>query len=122
LTALLVIKYKNPLGKSEFIEKFKDDEKSLLEDKALSLASYNGELELVKYLIENGVYINPKSKEKSAALILASQKGYFEIVKFLVENGADLNAKYSNENKESMYTAIYGHLDYYEENDGGEFP
>jgi hypothetical protein len=41
LTALQVIKYKNPLGKSEFIEKFKDDEKSLLDDKALSLASYN---------------------------------------------------------------------------------
>ena len=93
MTALLVIKYKNPLGKSEFIEKFKDDEKSLLEDKALSLASYNGELEIVKYLIENGV--NPKSEEITAALILASQKGCLEIVKFLVENGADVNAKYS---------------------------
>ena len=109
LTALQVIKYKNILAMAEYIGKFNDDAKSLLNDKALILASYDGRFELVKHLIENGVNVNAKDEEKTTALILASQKGYFEIVKYLVENGADVNGRDFNNKKKSIYISIYGH-------------
>ena len=53
------------------------------------IASSNGYIEIVKYLVENGADIHIFN---NFALIQSSRYGYIEIVKYLVENGADIYA------------------------------
>jgi len=61
----------------------------------LMYASYNGEIEIVKYLIDNGANINLQSKHDGkygfSALTEASRNGHIEVVKYLIDNGADIN-------------------------------
>ena len=52
-----------------------------------------GNLELIKYLVAEGIDIDVSDSEfGSTALIMASRYGYTDIVEFLVSVGADLNA------------------------------
>jgi ankyrin repeat protein len=51
---------------------------------AIRAASFNGHLEVVKYLVDNGADVN-------GGIESASKNGQFEILKYLVENGADVN-------------------------------
>ena len=60
---------------------------------ALMLASYNGEFEVVKYLVESGANINAKDNDGRTALMLASLNGKFEVVEYLIEKGANVNAE-----------------------------
>ena len=55
----------------------------------LSLASTNGHLKVVKYLVKQGA--NVRTKDDSA-LGLASENGHLEVLKYLVEHGADVRA------------------------------
>ena len=55
-------------------------------DLALLLATEEGHLEVVKFLVENGANIHA---DNYGALRVASQNGHLEVVKFLVERGAD---------------------------------
>ncbi len=57
---------------------------------ALVEASSRGELDVVKYLVENGADIHASN---DAALRWASEEGQNEVVKYLVENGADIHAR-----------------------------
>ena len=59
------------------------------DDEALRDASYNGQLEVVKYLVEQGADIHAKN---DYALRYSSENGYLEIVKYLIEQGAYINA------------------------------
>ncbi|AQN68743.1 ankyrin repeat protein [Saudi moumouvirus] len=59
-------------------------------DSALALASDRGHLEVVKYLVESGANIHA---DKDYALRWASRCGYLDVVQYLVENGANINAK-----------------------------
>ena len=60
---------------------------------ALMLASREGHLDVVKFLVDKGADINAvtttEDEEAVTALMLASRRGHFDIVKFLVESGAD---------------------------------
>jgi len=58
----------------------------------LFLVSQNGNLEIVKYLVNHGADIN-----KSNALYASAEKGHENIVKCLIEHGADVNKQ--NENR-----------------------
>ncbi|XPS85083.1 putative ankyrin repeat domain protein [Desulfosarcina variabilis str. Montpellier] len=59
----------------------------------LFIASRDGNIKIVKLLLENGVDANMKLNDKgTTALINASQNGHQEIVKLLLEGGADINA------------------------------
>jgi len=51
--------------------------------------SKEGNLEIVKYLVENGVDIHYKNDK---ALRKSAREGHIEIFKYLVENGADIHA------------------------------
>lgn len=59
-------------------------------DSALSSAAFNGHLEIVKYLVEHGADIH---SEHNRALRWAAERGYLEIVNYLVEHGANIHAK-----------------------------
>ena len=73
------------------------------DDKALSLSSLSGHLEIVKYLIENGADIH-----RSAALFMSSIRGHLEVVKYLIQNGADIHA-YNDE--ALVISSKNGHLE-----------
>jgi len=56
---------------------------------ALKLASENGNLSVVKYLVENGADIHTAD---DYALRWASQCGHLPVVKYLLEKGANIHA------------------------------
>lgn len=58
---------------------------------ALSCAVEIGNLEMVKFLVNNGANINLLTGEDYSALNYATKKGNLEIVKFLVSKGGDIN-------------------------------
>ena len=64
-----LIKYKNYLGLNEVIETAKQSNDKLILLEAMSLASQLGNLELVKYLVENGADINAKDIHEKTELI-----------------------------------------------------
>ena len=73
--------------------------------RALSHASKNGYLEVVKYLVEKGANIHA---QHNYALDCASKNGHLDIVKYLVEAGADI-CEYTNY---ALYLAsTNGHLE-----------
>lgn len=60
---------------------------------ALMVAARYGELEIVRFLINNGADVNAKDNNGQTALILAVDGRNIELVKYLVSHGADVNAK-----------------------------
>jgi ankyrin repeat protein len=54
----------------------------------LNDASYNGQLEVVKLLIEAGANVNSESKIRYTALMWAYKEGYLDIVNLLKKHGA----------------------------------
>ena len=62
----------------------------------LHLSSYNGHLDIIKYLLVNGADINSnnnfRGKIPETPLYVASQNGKLDIVKYLFDNGADINS------------------------------
>ncbi len=69
------------------------------------LASKNGHLEVVKYLVSLGANIR---SENDFALKYASRNGHLEVVKYLVSLGANIHADYDYAVK---YASQNGHLD-----------
>ena len=63
------------------------------ETSALMLASYHGNIEIVKMLLEKGAKVNIQNEKKVSALILAADQGNVEVLKQLLEIGADVNLK-----------------------------
>jgi len=73
---------------------------------ALRAASMNGHLEVVKYLVEDGGA--DVHAEDECALQWASSNGHLEVVKYLVDKGADVHAEY----EEALRLANhFGHLE-----------
>ena len=58
---------------------------------ALMWASFIGNTEIFKLLLENGAYVEPKRKGDYPPLVWAAQFNRTEIVKLLLENDADIN-------------------------------
>ena len=73
-------------------------------DQILGLASQDGHLIIVKYLVEQGADIH---YNQSQALPLASENGHLTIVKYLVEHGAKVK---SNNSEALMFASFNGHL------------
>jgi ankyrin repeat protein len=57
----------------------------------LMLASMNGKLPAVKFLIEKGVKLNTEDKNGFTALIFAAGNNHYEVARYLVEKGTDVN-------------------------------
>src|SRR5581483_5875567 len=60
-----------------------------IRNKALIIASENGKLEMVKYLIKEGANVHFYDDE---AIMIAAQNGHLETVKYLIDKGAKIHA------------------------------
>ncbi|CDU85057.1 ankyrin-repeat protein, putative [Plasmodium yoelii] len=77
----------------------------------IHLASNDGNIELIKYLLKSGIDINSKTKvRKYTALHICASKGDINTVKFLVNNNADINALTYNNETALWFASISNHL------------
>ena len=74
------------------------------------IAARDGNLEIVKKHLINGVDINAKDKEGSALLHKAVARGNEEIVKYLINNGANLNIKDQRKGTPLHWAAFAGRM------------
>jgi hypothetical protein len=89
-----------------------DDEDVIFpEDGDLIDAVYEGDLEKVKKLLDEGEDINAKDDYGRTPLHYASINGDLDIIKFLVEKGANVNAKDDYGRTPLHYASIYGIVD-----------
>ena len=80
----------------------------------LFIASEDGYLETVKFLVEQGADVDHQNNNGDTALIEASWCGHLETVKFLVEQEADVNLQ--NNSGKTFFD--YLKLDYKKEIEG----
>lgn len=57
--------------------------RNLIKSTPLHEACYNGNLDIIKCLIENGAYINSTNLFGNTPLCFACNGGYFKIIKFI---------------------------------------
>ncbi len=77
---------------------------------SLHWAAWNGNLEMVKKLIEKHAYVDVMDGYRDETpLSWAAKKGHLEVVKFLVEKGASVNNSDRYKETALMDAARYGH-------------
>ena len=77
----------------------------------LMLASYNGQLEMTRVLLENGA--NPQVANDMGQIPLAGAafKGNIEMARLLIEHGADVNARMPDGKTALMFAAMFNRLE-----------
>lgn len=77
----------------------------------IAQAAAQGQLEVVRWLLDQGAKVNHivNGKQRSMPLLFASTNGHLEIVKLLVEHGADIHAIWQNNNAATL-AEEYGHF------------
>lgn len=76
----------------------------------LMLAAYNGHVEVVRFLLEEGARIDARNAQGRTPLIFASTGSFPETVSLLLERGADPNATDDAEKWSAlMFAAAEGH-------------
>ena len=60
---------------------------------ALSVASRDGSIDIVKRLITEGADHKTRDNKGYTALIFAASRNHIDVLKFLVDQGVDVNAK-----------------------------
>jgi len=79
--------------------------KSAYSYRALRMACYNGELDIVKYIVSKGVDMH---LDNNCPLVCVSSGGHLDVVKYLHKYGADITA----DNNRAIYLAsYYGYMD-----------
>ncbi len=85
---------------------------SAIKELALSASCMAGHLEIVHYLVENGVDVDARtSVEKTSALVEASICGHSDIVTYLLENDADVISQDHIGFTALHWATWHGHLD-----------
>ena len=74
----------------------------------LVMASYSGNLDVAKYLIEAGVDINAIDAAGNTALMGVCFKGYLDIVKLLLKKGAEVNIRNWQGASALIYAVTFG--------------
>ena len=67
------------------------------------MASYNGHIKVVRFLIENKADVNLQNTDGYSPLHIASQHGHFAVVDLLIANNANVNL--SNEGITPLHLA-----------------
>jgi ankyrin repeat protein len=68
----------------------------------LHAASFEGHLQVVRYLLQHGVDVNARDSGEDTSLLLASWKGHRDIVQCLLDHGADLELR-----DQFLYTPLH---------------
>ena len=69
-------------------------------------ASFNGQKEIVQYLLTTGIDINQQNSGGQTALSYAVSQDHFDIVVLLIESGADINRSCMNDYTPLMQSMI----------------
>ena len=84
----------------------------------IHIAAEEGQLEILRFLIENGADVNSQDKyEKSTPLILAAREGHLACLELLIASGANLHVRerrsnYGDSGRNAFHwAAIRGHQD-----------
>jgi ankyrin repeat protein len=77
----------------------------------LHLASLNGHLEIIKYLIKKGVDVNAKNRKSQTPLHLAIHNAHKNIIDFLLHHNANINALDSEGDTPLAWAAYKGQLE-----------
>jgi ankyrin repeat protein len=78
---------------------------------ALHAASFQGRLQVVRYLLRHGVDVNVRDSGNDTSLLLASWKGHLDVVRCLLEHGADVDLRDQYDNTPLTFAANYGYVD-----------
>lgn len=78
---------------------------------AIVLPCQNGDLRMVKLLIENGFEIEHREYLGFTPLRIAAFNGHFDIVRYLVEQGAEIDSKADDKATPLSHAAAKGHVD-----------
>lgn len=77
---------------------------------ALAVAARNGQLSIVRELLDNGVEVDLVLHHEHTALTLATLRDHEEIVKLLFDRGADVNHRNSHRSTALHLAAVYSHV------------
>jgi ankyrin repeat protein len=75
---------------------------------ALILASQNGHLEVVQFLLDAGADVNVETNDGATALMVAAHNCHLEVVQALLAAGADVNARMLDGKTASMLAPDHG--------------
>ncbi len=75
------------------------------------IAANGGQLEMSRWLLENGSDINERDNDGYSPLILAACGGNIELVKFFLDHGASLQERNENGDTALLLAAYCGHVD-----------
>ncbi|CAL5071367.1 unnamed protein product [Urochloa decumbens] len=78
---------------------------------ALHMASANGHIAVVEYLIQNGANVNATNLEKNTPLHWACLNGHIEVIKALISAGASVSALNSHEKTPMDEAVTKGKMD-----------
>ena len=74
-------------------------------------AAENGNIEMVRQLLDDGVDVNIQNRNGDTALIKSSLKGHTDIIKLLLNHGADPNIKTAYGCNALIWASEKGHTD-----------
>ena len=81
------------------------------EGTTLMIAAYEGNIEVVKLLLDAGAEPQLANKHRVTPLNEAARNGHWDIVKLLLERGAEINHRTDIVHSALQYAAIYGDKD-----------
>jgi len=77
----------------------------------LRAAAYDGHLDIVSCLIENGADVNARTNFDSTPLMVACRNGHMNVVTYLLERGANMELQDKRGNTVLHYAAERGHFE-----------
>ncbi|GAV07188.1 hypothetical protein RvY_17059 [Ramazzottius varieornatus] len=77
----------------------------------LRAACYDGRMQIVRFLVENGADLEIANRHGHTSLMIACYRGHIQIVKYLLERGASVNRKSIKGNTALHDCAESGHVD-----------
>ncbi len=72
-------------------------------------AAANGDIDLMRELLDKGVALNAKTPDGWTALMIGASQGSVAMVKLLLDHGADVNEKNSRGQTPLIFAAHWGH-------------
>lgn len=101
------IAHENPMNSSESLHGEKIDDY----DGLLHIAAFEGDIKLIRLLLDKGADINSGGKRFGSALQAASYAGRLHVVRELMDNGADINAQGGSYRNAVMAALRRGHVE-----------